>query len=149
MRGYLLWERHGVRLRLAQWEWIRMKIGTPTYLDRLRASLDDLREIISILGPIRINSDEGQMGMKAKQEFREVDKLIQDLSKQSLATSTLSSVSNKHSSPPLGGQANRDYQLTHANNLRYTATISTRWINANPWIPVQTDSVGRFSYLKE
>ena len=23
MRGYLLWERHGVKLRLAQWEWIR------------------------------------------------------------------------------------------------------------------------------
>ena len=67
MRGYLLWERHGVRLRLAQWEWIRMKIGTPTYLDRLRSSMSDLKEIIAILGPIRINSDEGQMGMKAKQ----------------------------------------------------------------------------------
>jgi hypothetical protein len=53
MRGYLLWERHGVRLRIAQWEWIRMKIGTPTYLDRLRALMEDLKEIIAILGPIR------------------------------------------------------------------------------------------------
>jgi hypothetical protein len=61
MRGYLLWERYGVQLRIAQWEWIRMKISTPTYLDRLRALMADLREIISILGPIRINSDEGQV----------------------------------------------------------------------------------------
>jgi hypothetical protein len=30
------------------------------------------------LNPVtRINSDEGQMGFKAKQEYREVDKLIQ------------------------------------------------------------------------
>jgi len=48
-----MWEAHGVKLRLAQWEWIRMKIGTPSYLDKLRKSYEDLKEIISILGPIR------------------------------------------------------------------------------------------------
>jgi len=117
MRGYLLWERYGVQLRIAQWEWIRMKIGTPTYLDKLRSLMDDLREIITILGPIRINSDEGQMGFKAKQEYREVDKLIQDLSKQSSATSTLTS--SKQTSPPITS-------VHYVNNVRYVATISTR-----------------------
>lgn len=45
--------------------------------------------LIPLLTDDRIHSDEGQMGLKAKQELREVDKLIEDLSKQSLNSSTL------------------------------------------------------------
>ena len=131
MRGYLLWERYGVQLRIGQWEWIRMKISTPTYLDRLRSLMDDLREIISILGPIRINSDEGQMGFKAKQEFREVDKLIQDLSKQSLTTSTMTSPS---SAPPL-------VSAGHVGNVRYVATMSVRTTSEERHLSANRNSI--------
>ena len=70
MRGYLLWEYVGVSLRLAQWHWIRMKINTPAYLDSLLKIKSDLHEVISILGPIRKDSDEGQMGLKAKMKIK-------------------------------------------------------------------------------
>jgi hypothetical protein len=59
------------------------------------------------------------MGMKAKQEYREVDKLIQDLSKQSLSTSTLTT--SKQTSPPLSSH--------HVANFRYVATISSRCLS--------------------
>ena len=140
MRGYLLWERYGVQLRIGQWEWIRMKISTPTYLDRLRSLMDDLREIISILGPIRINSDEGQMGFKAKQEFREVDKLIQDLSKQSLTTSTMTSPSSaltsKQTSPPLVSAS-----VGHVGNVRYVATMSVRTTSEERHLSANRNSI--------
>ena len=31
-RGYLLMERHGAMLRLAQWDWLRMKVACPLHL---------------------------------------------------------------------------------------------------------------------
>jgi hypothetical protein len=72
---------------------------------------------------LRINSDEGQMGFKAKQEFREVDKLIKDLSKQSLSTSTLTSSTSKHSSsPPL---STKSFQPSVVSNHRFTSTMSS------------------------
>jgi len=82
MRGYLLWEYVGVSLRLAQWHWIRMKINTPAYLDSLLQIKSDLHEVISILGPIRKDSDEGQMGLKAKDELKTLNRLIEELSAQ-------------------------------------------------------------------
>ncbi len=72
---------------------------------------------------LRINSDEGQMGFKAKQEFREVDKLIKDLSKQSLSTSTLTTSTSKHSSsPPL---STKNFQPSVVSNHRFTSTMSS------------------------
>merc|ERR1712212_252474 len=82
MRGYLLWECVGARLRLAQWHWIRMKITTPTYLEQLLEIKADLKEVASILGPIRKDSDEGQMGIKAKAELKTLSKLIDEMSEQ-------------------------------------------------------------------
>ena len=80
MRGYLLWEYFGASFRLAQWHWIRMKITTPTYLEMLIKLKTDLEEIILILGPIRKDSDEGQMGLKARNEMKSLRKTIDDLS---------------------------------------------------------------------
>ena len=89
MRGYLLWEYVGVSLRLAQWHWIRMKINTPAYLESLLQIKSDLLEVVSILGPIRKDSDEGQMGLKAKDELKTLNKLIEELSAQTYKTGTL------------------------------------------------------------
>ena len=89
MRGYLLWEYVGVSLRLAQWHWIRMKIGTPAYLESLIQIKSDLLEVVQILGPIRKDSDEGQMGIKAKDELKALNKLIEELSAQTYKSATL------------------------------------------------------------
>ncbi len=63
------------------------------------------------------------MGFKAKQEFREVDKLIKDLSKQSLSTSTLTTSTSKHSSsPPL---STKNFQPSVVSNHRFTSTMSS------------------------
>ncbi len=72
---------------------------------------------------LRINSDEGQMGFKAKQEFREVDKLIKDLSKQSLSTSTLTTSTSKHSSSP--PMSTKNFQPSVVSNHRFTSTMSS------------------------
>ena len=87
MRGYLLWECVGARLRLAQWHWIRMKITTPIYLEQLLEIKADLSEVASILGPIRKDSDEGQMGIKAKAELKTLSKLIEEMSQQTYKSS--------------------------------------------------------------
>ena len=94
MRGYLLWEAHGVKFRLVQWKWIRMRISTPQYLAKLKELAVDLKEVIQIMGPIRADSDEGQMGIKAKEELRTIQGLIRELSKQSQHTTTLSNSSS-------------------------------------------------------
>ena len=87
MRGYLLWECVGARLRLAQWHWIRMKITTPDYLEQLIEIKADLKEVAHILGPIRKDSDEGQMGIKAKAELKTLSKLIDEMSEQTYRSS--------------------------------------------------------------
>ena len=87
MRGYLLWECVGARLRLAQWHWIRMKITTPIYLEQLLEIKADLSEVASILGPIRKDSDEGQMGIKAIAELKTLSKLIEEMSQQTYKSS--------------------------------------------------------------
>ena len=94
MRGYLLWESHGAKYRLIQWKWIRMRISTAQYLSKLQDLAQDLKEVISILGPIRMDSDEGQMGLKAKDELRSIENLIKELSRQSANVSTLSGGNN-------------------------------------------------------
>jgi len=63
-RGYLLMERHGAMLRLAQWDWLRMKCTTLQYINTLTVCSDALREIIEILSPIRADSVEGANGLK-------------------------------------------------------------------------------------
>jgi hypothetical protein len=89
MRGYLLWEYFGVKMRLAQWHWIRMKITTPVYLEMLIKLKSDLEEVVSILSPIRKDSDEGQMGLKARTELKATEKLISEMSRHSYKTTTL------------------------------------------------------------
>lgn len=78
---YLLWERHGAQLRLAQWDWLRMKVNsnncgisnlliglfqctTIQYIANLKGCCDSLKEIIAILGPIRVDAEEGAIGLK-------------------------------------------------------------------------------------
>ena len=51
-------------MRLAQWDWLRMKCTTLQYIQSLKVLCDNLREIITILGPIRVDSDEGANGLK-------------------------------------------------------------------------------------
>ena len=75
MCRYLLWERHGAQLRLAQWDWLRMKCTTLQYIHSLKVLCDNLREIITILGPIRVDSDEGANGLKVGNSFF-FDKLL-------------------------------------------------------------------------
>ena len=87
MRGYLLFESHGARLRLTQWKWIRMRITTNQYLEQLDILISRLEEVVSIMGPIRIDSDEGQMGCKARDELRQLRQLKESLSKQTTSTS--------------------------------------------------------------
>ena len=79
MRAYLLWELHGARLRIVQYNWIRMKISTQTYLQGLDAVQKMLYDVIQIFGPIRLKSDEGQIGLSAKQELQEIIKLVKQL----------------------------------------------------------------------
>ena len=79
MRAYLLWELHGARLRMVQYNWIRMKISTQTYLQGLDAVQKMLYDVIQIFGPIRLKSDEGHIGLMAKQGLQEVIKLVKQL----------------------------------------------------------------------
>ena len=68
-------------LRLAQWDWLRMKVGkghrsviilssyifqctTLQYIATLQVCCESLREIIEILSPIRSDSVEGANGLK-------------------------------------------------------------------------------------
>ena len=68
-------------LRLAQWDWLRMKVGkgqmiqsrfypskfqctTLQYISTLQVCCESLREIIEILSPIRSDSVEGANGLK-------------------------------------------------------------------------------------
>jgi len=86
LRGYLLWERHGAHLRLAQWDWLRMKCTTLQYIHSLKVLCSNLREIITILGPIRVDSDEGANGLKAKNELESLTEQLQKLEKQTQYT---------------------------------------------------------------
>lgn len=106
MRGYLLWECVGARIRLAQWHWIRMKITTPIYLEKLIEIKADLKEVVSILGPIRKDSDEGQMGIKAKAELKTLSKLIEEMSQQTYKTSaTLQCLKNPSTTSRMASRA--------------------------------------------
>ena len=91
MRGYLLFESHGARLRMTQWKWIRMRISTNQYLEELEVLISRLEEVLAIMGPIRIDSDEGQMGCKARDELRQLRQLKETLSKQSTNIGSLTS----------------------------------------------------------
>lgn len=86
LRGYLLWERHGAQLRLSQWDWLRMKCTTHQYIHSLKVLCDNLREIITILGPIRVDSDEGAKGLKAKHELETLVEQLAKLEKQTQYT---------------------------------------------------------------
>ena len=95
MRGYLLHEYYGAKFRLAQWHWIRMKITTPIYLEMLIKLKSDLEEIVYILGPIRKDSDEGQMGIKARGELKTLKKTIEELTSYKNAATMQSLQSSK------------------------------------------------------
>ena len=82
LRGYLLWELFTVKNRVNQSAWIRMKISTPCYLDELIRLEAIVKEVVAIFGPIRTKSDEGQTGLKAKKEYREMQEQIKQLSMQ-------------------------------------------------------------------
>lgn len=82
LRGYLLWERHGAQLRLAQWDWLRMKCTTHQYIHSLTVICESLKEVIQILGPIRVDSDEGANGLKAKHELETLEEQLEKLEKQ-------------------------------------------------------------------
>ena len=82
MKGYLLWELFTVKNRMNQSQWIRMKISTQSYLDELIRLQDIVKEVVSIFGPIRLKSDEGQTGLKAKQEYQEIRKMVKQLTIQ-------------------------------------------------------------------
>jgi len=47
LRGYLLWERHGAQLRLAQWDWLRMKCTTLQYIHSLKVLCKNMSNISS------------------------------------------------------------------------------------------------------
>lgn len=79
LRAYILWELQGARLRMVQYNWIRMKITTPTYLQGLDAVQKMLYDVIKIFGPIRLKSDEGKIGLMAKQGLQEVIKIVRQL----------------------------------------------------------------------
>jgi len=86
-RGYLLWERHGAMLRLAQWDWLRMKCTTLQYITTLKVCCEALREIIDILSPIRADSVEGANGLKAKHELEKLESQLAKLQQQTQHTS--------------------------------------------------------------
>ena len=66
-------------MRIVQYNWIRMKISTKTYLQGLDAVQKMLYDVIKIFGPIRLKSDEGQIGLMAKQGLQEVLKIVRQL----------------------------------------------------------------------
>ena len=79
MRAYLLWELQGAQMRLVQYNWIRMKISTKLYLEGLDEVKLMLYDVIKIFGPIRLKSDEGQIGLMAKQGLQELLKIVRQL----------------------------------------------------------------------
>ena len=110
MRAYLLWELHGARLRMVQYNWIRMKISTKTYLQGLDNVQKMLYDVVHIFGPIRLKSDEGQIGLMAKQELQEVHKLVRQLSVRSEDSG------EKATSSASKTRTNR-FSLTDSNNV--------------------------------
>jgi hypothetical protein len=70
-----------------------MKISTPVYLAGLDSVQKMLYDVIKIFGPIRLKSDEGQIGLMAKQGLQEVIKIVRQLT-----TSSDSSTDNENSS---------------------------------------------------
>ena len=135
MRGYLLWECVGARLRLAQWHWIRMKITTPTYLEQLLEIKADLKEVASILGPIRKDSDEGQMGIKAKAELKTLSKLIEEMSEQTnrYSASTLQHLPNgsKMASRSASGGHTSSATLGHRTSMAGLSALTSAVINVD------------------
>merc|ERR1712223_2174241 len=77
--NYLLWELQGAQMRLVQYNWIRMKISTKLYLEGLDEVKLMLYDVIKIFGPIRLKSDEGQIGLMAKQGLQELLKIVRQL----------------------------------------------------------------------
>ena len=120
MRAYLLWELQSARLRMVQYNWIRMKISTQTYLQGLDAVQKMLYDVVKIFGPIRLKSDEGQIGLMAKQELQEVLKLVRQLSQCSIrADNESASTSNisKHRILSIQTQSNTRLSLTDTNSV--------------------------------
>lgn len=74
------------RLRIVQFNWIRMKISTRTYLEGLDSVQKMLYDVIKIFGPIRLKSDEGQIGLMAKQGLQEIIKIVRQLTTSSDST---------------------------------------------------------------
>ena len=72
-----------------------MKITTPIYLEMLIKLKSDLEEIVYILGPIRKDSDEGQMGIKARGELKTLKKTIEELTSYKNAATMQSLQSSK------------------------------------------------------
>jgi len=73
-------------LRLAQWDWLRMKCTTLQYINTLTVCSEALREIIEILSPIRADSVEGANGLKAKHELEKLESQLDKLKQQTLHT---------------------------------------------------------------
>ncbi len=72
-------------MRLVQWKWIRMRITTQQYIDELKKLEGVAREVYDIFGQIRLDSAEGQMAVKAREDLRQIQQLSQQLSRQSMA----------------------------------------------------------------
>ncbi|TRY75492.1 hypothetical protein TCAL_08645 [Tigriopus californicus] len=122
LRGYLLWQSHGAQLRLTQWKWIRMRINTIQYLEQLLKLTDRLKEVVTILGPIRQDSDEGQMGLSAKEELQTLERLIFEMSKH---RDTILA-SNKHPLSRLGSAgagSSRDSSIEDSHRLQRRKSI--------------------------
>jgi len=133
MRGYLLWECVGARLRLAQWHWIRMKITTPVYLEQLLEIKADLIEVASILGPIRKDSDEGQMGIKAKAELKTLSKLIDEMSEQTYRSSASTLQHSNHGNKAASKTASKTASATmgHRTSMSGLGALNSAVINSD------------------
>ena len=78
------------------------------YLEQLVQIKSDLEEVVGILGPIRKDSDEGQMGIKAKAELKTLVRLIDELSQQTQRSSaTLQGMSGNSASKIASRSLNR------------------------------------------
>ena len=140
MRGYLLWEYVGVSLRLAQWHWIRMKINTPAYLEELLKIKSDLQEVVQILGPIRKDSDEGQMGIKAKDELKTLNRLIEELSAQTYKSATLQC--NNGTAPNKSTSVTKSRTLNlHRTSITGLTSLTTKVVSP----PKSTSTPSRYS----
>jgi len=63
-----------------------MKCTTLQYIANLKGCCDSLKEIIAILGPIRVDAEEGAMGLKAKHALEKLEEQLQKLEKQTQYT---------------------------------------------------------------